>query len=611
MALWILTTLLLIGGLYSLFDGSDREDDDEDDLAHGGPGNDTLSADHGTLAGWRGDDRLTVTDGARGFGNEGNDTIVAFDDSRADGGEGDDRLAIYDQGIGLGGAGADSIFTEDQAIAYGGIGDDGMTAYDTSTVYGGDGDDDVATQNQGTAYGDAGNDLLDTYAAQNGLPLTPRLFGGTGDDILARGAHLDGGLGDDWLALGAEMFGGAGNDILSYGQDVMNGGAGNDLIYMDRSFAGGTATGGAGQDIFVANAVQGQQDIMTITDFTKGQDQLAILVPRGLLGANVMTEPPTYSIAVNQAGGYTDVTVTVDALPTQDANRIDYSGTTVIRLMGVTDLTANDIVYVMNGGETGSFGTAQSMAEVRPSTPNADQIAETHVVQGTAGVDDVTAGLPSAQPSIAAWLGAGDDSFTAGGQAHFVSAGAGDDHYVGAAPAANNAHAATDPATLVQMGDGNDLLEIGQGQGRFVGGAGNDSFETSANTGGEPGSGPYNRIQLEGDDGDDVFQIGSGGTAIEGGEGNDAYTFIVSDQSLASGTNSIFDYMPGERLRIEIPAEMTGEVRFVDHDEGGSAGLVGTWIYLGDQPIVYVNLQGSGQSTGLQDGINNVAVVRT
>ncbi|OYU39530.1 MAG: hypothetical protein CFE33_09125 [Pseudorhodobacter sp. PARRP1] len=649
MDLLILGSLLLTGGLLALagvFDGGDGKDDDAPpEQPRGTSGDDTLNGDDGILNGWGGHDVLTLGGTAEGHGNQGNDTLTAADESVAYGGVGEDQITahddstayggagrdigyvdghatvhggagndsfgVYGTGSGYGDTGADYLHGHDTTTTYGGDGTDDVVAWDQSTGYGGDGADTMSAQNQGEVHGDGGNDLLETYGAQNDLPLTSALYGGAGDDLISRGAHLDGGDGNDWLAAGDSLYGGAGNDILSYGHDVMEGGDGNDLLYMGHTFSGGTASGGAGNDMFVVNAVgDSTRPIDVISDFTLGEDQLAILVPT-FVPANLYPTAVSYEIHAHPDAGYTDVRVTLDIPPTGGANPIDYSGESVIRLMGVTDLTAEDVVYVMNNGETGSFGSVDDMQRALPETPNADQISTTHVYNGTIGDDSFTAASPSEQPSVAAWLGDGDDSFTAAGQAHFVNAGDGDDHYTGAAPDDSNPNAATDPVTNVHMGGGNDVLEIGQGQGRFYGDDGNDSFHTTATPDPAPSSGYLSNTILDGGTGDDSYVIGSGDTVIDDRSGTEDYTFVVSDDSLTAGHNTVYNYQPGEHLRIEIPADMAGEVRFVDQQAIEGSGLEGTAIYIGTQQIAFIDQYGSGATIGVRDGIDNVEVVRT
>jgi Ca2+-binding RTX toxin-like protein len=99
------------------------------------------------------------------------------------------------------------------------------------------------------------------------------LDGGAGDDYLVGNAGEDllmGGSGRDRLhGAGASdrLLGNSGTDMLDGGEgdDVLNGGAGADIL-----------TGGAGADTFVLRGLSGAGRIDTVTDFTIGEDRIAL-----------------------------------------------------------------------------------------------------------------------------------------------------------------------------------------------------------------------------------------------------------------------------------------------------------------------------------------------
>jgi Ca2+-binding RTX toxin-like protein len=248
--------------------------------AQGGDGNDEMILEGGFANGGPGDDTITVSGRAGGWGGLGNDIMFG---SSLDGREGNDLLMASDEGGSLqGGLGQDTLV--------GGPGSDGLTPdgpflgapADDDTVSGGGGDDYLSYSSapeavtvdlsQGTATG-AGTDTLsgienvtgsrhgDTLIGDSGpnlisdgdFPTTvssDRLVGGGGNDQLRANSGadtLEGNDGDDLLIGGDDndsLAGGAGNDELR-GQgvrphptlppgpsddDTLDGGSGQDLV---------------------------------------------------------------------------------------------------------------------------------------------------------------------------------------------------------------------------------------------------------------------------------------------------------------------------------------------------------------------------------------------
>lgn len=100
-----------------------------------------------------------------------------------------------------------------------------------------------------------------------------QMLGSRAGDVLAGGGGKD------------ALFGNGGNDILlgnygddrlsgGYGQDSLDGGVGTDTLF------GGVGhdvlTGGSGRDQFVFNMAVRAEDSDVITDFTRGQDHIAL-----------------------------------------------------------------------------------------------------------------------------------------------------------------------------------------------------------------------------------------------------------------------------------------------------------------------------------------------
>ncbi|WP_212525591.1 calcium-binding protein [Actibacterium sp. MT2.3-13A] len=248
------------------------------DLLYGGAGADRMGTGIGHDTAWAGEGRDTV------YGSAGNDTIGA--------GAGDDQVWA---GLGgdllYGGAGADRIGAgpgddtlwagDGEDTAYGGAGDDrlGGGAGDDE-IWAGDGDDEVWTgADDDTAHGGAGDDTL------GGVGGADVLWGGDGDDLLFGGPggdRLDAEGGDDtlWAGEGADAAdGGAGDDRII-------GEAGNDRL-----------TGGAGADTFIFAPGAG---IDRITDFTPGEDRIALPVPN--FGALTLRAVPG-GAAIDYGGG--------------------------------------------------------------------------------------------------------------------------------------------------------------------------------------------------------------------------------------------------------------------------------------------------------------------
>ncbi len=131
-----------------------------------------------------------------------------------------------------------------------------LTLSRVGTVWAGSGDDTVVADSFGAftrVYGEAGDDEIS--AGGEGSQLAD---GGSGDDIVNAGGFAGNGTG----------LGGSGTDIVRYrsflgGLATLDGGSGNDTIVSQP--AGGTATGGAGDDII---AIHGQIPQMSGEGFT-------------------------------------------------------------------------------------------------------------------------------------------------------------------------------------------------------------------------------------------------------------------------------------------------------------------------------------------------------
>lgn len=228
------------GGFNTVFGGQGS-----DTIFSSGGGNDFLSGDLG-------DDYIIIgqgSDNTTAFGGEGADTIEAIG--------GSDNLLIN------GNQGSDLISLD----AQGG-------AFNAAVVFGGQGADQIAATGlvDSFVFGNLGDDLIEIGAATDldGADATTNtsVFGGQGNDIitLANGAGegnlLSGDLGDDIIDAGTNA------------RTTVLGGEGNDII--TASGAGSVLTGGSGRDRFNVAGVDVAQesDLLTITDFVTGVDQI-------------------------------------------------------------------------------------------------------------------------------------------------------------------------------------------------------------------------------------------------------------------------------------------------------------------------------------------------
>lgn len=200
------------------------------------------------------------------------------------------------------------------------------------TLRGGAGDDLLTGgASADTLLGGPGNDVM----VANGAGDT--LNGGEGDDVLIGGPGDDvliGGWGDDVLIAGGgsnTLMGGAGDDLLvgaigpeaAPGQNFLNGGAGDDVL-----IGGGNDVlhGGPGTDRFVLGDWIGPGQVVTIMDYTPGEDRI--------------------ELAINPAA-HPDPELTTAPDPDDAANAlIVLDGEVIARVLGGAGLAAGDIDLV-------------------------------------------------------------------------------------------------------------------------------------------------------------------------------------------------------------------------------------------------------------------------
>ena len=240
--------------------------------------------DNTSVNGVGGDDRIVDTHvGAQRswlYGGDGNDVIIGGSATFGMyGGAGDDFIAVKGHTTHVqGDAGYDIVQLNTEL--YDLLGDQGMVSlgsgqpsagllneagltYDPAHFLSLSAADSVermqtAIYAEGTSRG--GLDLIGDNVANV-------LRGGAASNVI----HGAGGN-DTLLGFGGadRLYGGADDDSLNggLGADILSGGSGNDTLFLDE---GDTGTGGSGRDHFQASSGS-----FTITDFTKGSDQLAL-----------------------------------------------------------------------------------------------------------------------------------------------------------------------------------------------------------------------------------------------------------------------------------------------------------------------------------------------
>ena len=596
--------LLALGGVYSLFDGSGGDtsqgdstdpqhpDPSDPDHVHGTMGADTLAADHGLLSGWGGDDHLSLTGTATGYGNQGQDTIDAHDDSTAYGGLGDDSLTGLDSSQSHGGDGHDFLDINASASGWGDGGDDtlnasefGYTSGPHATIHGGDGND-VMTASAGQAFGDSGNDVMSGGGSVI-LGLDPHLFGGDGRDFISAGENTfaQGDAGNDVIALsfGAHGDGGAGDDrmILS--------GASSHFLGTDTGPV--VATGGAGHDSFAINLVEptaySTDDAMVITDFDPTQDHLMVESTGGQNASHIFDHA---SSVENTAQGYTDVT-----LHWHPADATQTMLTNTLRLQDVTGFDLNSIQIVSSVDGTGQAPIGNVLNSVTGTAGPDHLVGQTNAFLNTGAGDDVITTAATGQ--VVADLGAGDDSFTATGAAHIVYGGTGDDSYVMNAP--SGAHTLPDHQggllgnVVFDGGAGNDSILIrddgtasnltAADHATFLGGDGIDHIEARAGTG---------ILTMKGGAGDDVL-VGRAGQYFNTGEagdlGTDDLTLNLTATELAANGAAHIKLLGQDHLTINVDPGLTGPISFHYNTAGNGVEVNSTEIRIGGVTVAVVD----------------------
>jgi Ca2+-binding RTX toxin-like protein len=278
-----------------------------------------------------------------------------------------------------GGALADLIVTgPDGALVFGGDGSDG--------VVGGDGADVIwAGKGADTVFGGGGNDTI------NGVKGANLLFGGDGDDVLNSGDNagtLDGGSGDDRL--------------------------------IARLKAGGAhvLTGGSGADRFELTLPSDRNVIVTITDFTPGQDRFTVFGVADAVFMNAGVEMQDGPGAVRLGLGPREA--------------LQFDGLTINALGAVYGLAGNDTLAGSAAGDSITAGAGDDWVRGFDGDDVIDGAAGNDTLDGGAGNDTLAGGAGDdlliggpGRDRLDGWVG--NDTLIAGPGASDLLGGAGQD----------------------------------------------------------------------------------------------------------------------------------------------------------------------------------------
>ncbi|MCP3970902.1 MAG: hypothetical protein GY717_11430 [Rhodobacteraceae bacterium] len=218
---------------------------------------------------------------------------------------------------------------------------------------------------------------------------------------------------------------------------------------------------------------------MRITDFTRGEDLLAIGVEDGLSNLS-----------------------TLEIRPSADGNSTEVIlGARVIRIEGVTDFDETDL-------RIGSY-PEEFLQQDASGPPLLDGLGNIDLTEGTSGADTISVTASGALHVLDS--GAGDDNLTVDGNSGPVKVQSGEGNDTGSGTGDIGA----------ELGDGDDVFTGSTGEFGAHGGAGDDSL-----------SGDGKAVQLDGEAGDDTLFASAGTEAILlGGEGADLLTAEADTQS--------------------------------------------------------------------------------
>lgn len=464
---FLVLPLLLLAGLFTLFDGSDGPNDDPDDAS----GNDSLTGTGmDTVFGGAGDDLLTLDGHAVGRGDSGNDTLMAQDAAIAYGLAGDDEIHLNSFAIGMGGDGDDSLTGSDNAVVMGGAGNDAVTASGSGEAHGGAGDDQLMLSDEGWGFAGEGNDTI--RAEDNAA-----VMGGDGDDLFYKGG-------------------------ATTGQVTVSGGAGEDRFVLTE----------LADQVEEARSAGSQH--LVISDFDPTQDVLGVVFDPALRGNLTVI---THYLADSDT---TQVDV-IQKYPGGEPPKLTV-GEFLLRGVSHYDITS------MRFYPDEAAATQDLSLEGGPGN---DVLSNGDPIWGRAGDDQITsfggnAYGESGNDNLSGegsrlWGGAGDDQILAAGRSEAFG-GAGNDRLRSLDYAGPDYGEEGDGPSTLYGGMGDDVLDLG-GRSDGYGGAGNDHFLLRAED--RPYDGMSDAlprsyvlaVQAQGADGDDLFEDSAVGVDLASG----------------------------------------------------------------------------------------------
>ena len=461
---------------------------------------------------------------------------------------------------------------------------------------------------------ETGGDVSMDGSAHAAPELTGTTLQGTdeGDSLLARGAeNIDAGAGDDTLTShgSGTLLAGEGNDTLELSGTAQGwGGTGQDYMHVSDAAA---AYGGEGDDTFFMEAADADAPGPATADGGEGADTFLIKPLTGLpedTVAHVLTGgagADVYALDIDSA-------VAVRAGDEDDAQIVAH----------ITDFDPNEDLLLVDLGATGGFDDVQDLPMpditttedpdgaytdvhfkwTNPENPDNSEIR-------TMRLEGVT-GFSAGEVQITSVLNTPDTALTQPLEALTPTEGSDTDDAL-----------TLDASAATTLKDGDDALTMTSGSHLAYGGEGNDTLSVA--------SSDVGAAHLFGGEGDDVITADlsdSADTALFGGAGEDSITFGMG-QYVDAGTGSddlvlnvhpgsaangpaILEELSGNHLTINVPADMDGDLRIVNHTYSNGFEVAYSEVFVGDLSILKVLEEDFTNGIGISDLDPRLTIVR-